>query len=248
MEGFSGVGGGGFGRVGKFGGGFGGQGFGFTGGAGAQQAGGYIGLLQTAQIIRNQYSNIAALGDSVEQLQAAYDAGRIDRFQVDLARQALYNAQSQLLNSRGGLRRYALDNFKLQHGLPPEPHDQGRGSDAGPFQLLDPDLAAVQIRVTDVLTVLREGSQAAALRRAGDEPLTLPTAPPPQPETEAVATDFATLVAERPRAERNRARASRGRPERFAPTRGSTAQAARVARAAWPNAKMPARPRSIPTC
>ena len=58
-----------------------------------------MGLLQTAQIIRNQYSNIAALGDSVEQLQAAHDAGRIDRFQVDLARQALYNAQSQLLNS-----------------------------------------------------------------------------------------------------------------------------------------------------
>ena len=99
LEGFSGVGVGGFGRVGGVGGNQQSQGFGFTGGAGAQQAGGYIGLLQTAQIIRNQYSNIAGLGDSLEQLQAANDAGRIDRFQVDLARQALYNAQSQLLNN-----------------------------------------------------------------------------------------------------------------------------------------------------
>ena len=118
LEGFSGVGAGGFGRVGDLGGQFQGQNFGFTGGAGAQQAGGYIGLLQTAQVIRNQYSNIAGLSDSVEQLQAANDAGRIDRFQVDLARQALYNAQSQLLNSET-IYEDALDNFKLQYGLPP---------------------------------------------------------------------------------------------------------------------------------
>ncbi|MGE3244012.1 MAG: MarR family transcriptional regulator, partial [Pirellulales bacterium] len=119
LEGFAGVGGGGFGQVGGFGGGGNNQGFSFTGGAGAQQAGGYIGLLQTAQIIRNQYANIAGLGDSVEQLQAAHDAGRIDRFQVDLARQALYNAQSQLLNSVATYQD-SLDNFKVQFGMPPD--------------------------------------------------------------------------------------------------------------------------------
>jgi hypothetical protein len=151
LEGFSGVGGGGFGQVGQFFGGFGQQGFGFTGGAGAQQAGGYIGLLQTAQIIRNQYSNIAALGDSVEQLQAAHDAGRIDRFQVDLARQALYNAQSQLLNSQS-IYENTLDNFKFQHGLPPDLPVKIADRMLDNFNLLDPDLAAAQIRVTDVLT------------------------------------------------------------------------------------------------
>ena len=66
-------------------------------------------------------------------LQAAYDAGRIDRFQVDLARQALYNAQSQLLNSEA-IYETTLDNFKLQHGLPPELADQDRRSDARPLQ------------------------------------------------------------------------------------------------------------------
>ena len=90
--------------------------------------------LQTAQIIRNQYSNIAALGDSVEQLQAAHDAGRIDRFQVDLARQALYNAQSQLLNSADASTKTSLDNFKVQYGLPPDLDAQRVRPDAGSFQ------------------------------------------------------------------------------------------------------------------
>jgi hypothetical protein len=192
LEGFSGVGGGGFGRVGQFFGGFGQQGFGFTGGAGAQQAGGYLGLLQTAQVIRNQYSNIAALGDSVEQLQAAYDAGRIDRFQVDLARQALYNAQSQLLNSQS-IYENTLDNFKLQHGLPPDLPVKIADPMLDRFNLLDPDLAALQIRVTDVLTVLREGGEAAEPGGPG-QPLVLPTEPPPEQETEEVPTDFPTLV------------------------------------------------------
>ena len=192
LEGFSGVGGGGFGRVGEFGGGFGGQGFGFTGGAGAQQAGGYLGLLQTAQVIRNQYSNIAALGDSVEQLQAAYEAGRIDRFQVDLARQALYNAQSQLLNSEA-LYETALDNFKLQHGLPPGLPIDVSDPMLDHFNLLDSDLAALQIRVTDVLNVLRSGGEDAEEGQAG-EPLALPQLPPPDAELELAATRLASLV------------------------------------------------------
>lgn len=154
LEGFSGVGTGGFGQVGGFGGGGGQGGAGFTGGAGAQGAGGYLGLLQSAQVIRNQFANIAGLRDSVEQLQAAYDAGRIDRFQVDLARQALYNAQSQLLNSEAQYES-ALDNFKVQHGLPPDLPLVVSDPMLDRFNLLDPDLAALQTRVADVLDVLR---------------------------------------------------------------------------------------------
>jgi hypothetical protein len=193
LEGFSGVGVGGFGRVGGFGGGFGGQNAGFTGGAGAQQAGGYLGLLQTAQVIRNQYANIAALGDSLEQLQAAYEAGRIDRFQVDLARQALYNAQSQLLNSEA---QYAtgLDNFKLQHGMPPSLEVKIADPMLDSFNLLDPELSALQIRVTDVLTVLREGNQAAGTEGGPVQPLALPNLPPPNAELKTEPSDFASLV------------------------------------------------------
>jgi len=195
LEGFSGVGGGGFGRVGGFAGGGFGQGFGFTGGAGAQQAGGYMGLLQSAQIIQNQYANIGGLGDSLAQLQAAYDAGRIDRFQVDLARQALYNAQSQLLNAEADYES-SLDNFKLQHGLPPSLKIKVSDAMLEEFNLLDADLAALQIRVTDVLTVLRGGNQAADAEGAQGDSLALPVFPPPDIEMKPTPTDFPTLVKE----------------------------------------------------
>ncbi len=163
LEGFAGVGGGGFGNVGNFGffGGFGGQGQqfgvggGFTGGAGAQGAGGYMGLLQNQQTIRNQRANVAALRDSYEQLQASYDAGRLDRFQVDLARQALYNAQSQLLTAEAGYES-ALDNFKIELGLPPELEVKVTDPFLDRFNLLDPQLEAVEERVNQTLAGLRE--------------------------------------------------------------------------------------------
>ena len=193
LEGFSGVGVGGFGRVGGVGGTGANQNFGLTGGAGAQQAGGYIGLLQTAQIIRNQYSNIAGLGDSLEQLQAANEAGRIDRFQVDLARQALYNAQSQLLNNENAYAN-ALDNFKVNYGLPPSLDVKIADPLLDHFNLLDPDLSALQIRITDTLTVLREGGLAATPEGLPPQPLILPNEPPPHLKLTAQSTDFASLV------------------------------------------------------
>jgi outer membrane protein TolC len=174
LEGFAGVGGGGFGNVGNFGfGGFFGQGGfnqgvggGFTGGAGAQQAGGYIGLLQTAQQIRNQRSNVFALRDSLDQLQASYDAGRIDRFQVDLALQALYNAQSQLLTAETQYQT-TLDNFKVTYGLPPETPIVIQDSYLDRFNLLDPDLESVEDRVNRLLTELRELRE--AVQDAGED-------------------------------------------------------------------------------
>ena len=161
LEGFSGVGGGGFGQVAinnnQGGGGNGGQGGGggFTGGAGAQGSGGYIGLLQTAQILRNQRNNVTSLRDSVEQLQASYDAGRIDRFQVDLARQALYNAQSQLLTSEA-FYQATLDNFKTSIGLPPELNLNVQDPLLDRLDLLDPELEELRRQVGQGLEALRQ--------------------------------------------------------------------------------------------
>ncbi len=195
LEGFSGIGAGGFGQAGNLGGQFQQQGAGFTGGAGAQQAGGYIGLLQAAQVIRNQYSNIAALTDSVAQLQAAHDAGRLDRFQVDLARQALYNAQSQLLNSET-IYANTLDNFKVQHGLPASLKIKIDDPMLNSFELLDSDLTAVQTRVTDVLTVLREMVEGEPIAMEPVEQLLLPEIAPPEAGAKSRPTDLPTLVAE----------------------------------------------------
>jgi len=155
FTGFTGVGGGGFGRVGGFGGG-GGGGFGgaVTGGAGAGQAGGYLGLLQTQQQIRNQRSNVASLRTSREQLEAAYDAGRIDRFQVDLATQALFNAQSILLQ-RETQYQNELDNYKILLGFPPNLDVKIADPLLDRFILIDPALTDAQNEVAETLEVLR---------------------------------------------------------------------------------------------
>ena len=147
LQGFSGVGGGGFGRIG-------GGGFGTSGGAGASSAGGFLGLLQTQQELRNQRANVAALRDSVLQLEATYEAGRIDRFQVDLTRQALFNAQSQLLNSEAGFAS-SIDSFKIDLGLPPDLPVRLEDDSLDFLQLLDPNLTAFQEEVAEVLDAAR---------------------------------------------------------------------------------------------
>lgn len=155
LTGFTGVGGGGFGRVGGGNFGFGGgAGGGFTGGAGAQGAGGYLGLLQNEQVLRNQYANVIALRDSVSQLQASYEAGRIDRFQVDLARQAQFNAQSQLLTAQNSYQSQ-LESFLTGIGLPPELPVRIEDPMLDRLNLLDPELDKLQKEVSTVLDELR---------------------------------------------------------------------------------------------
>ena len=170
LEGFSGVGSGGFGQIGNVvgggtssggagGGGLTGAGGGFAGGAGAAGAGGYLGLMQTIQSIRNREANVAALRDSLARLQAAGEADRIDRLQIDQARQALFNAQSQLLTSRANFER-SLDNYKVTLGLPPSLDVVIEDPLLSGFDLLDGRLTQIQDTVGHVLEVLRDNKHA----------------------------------------------------------------------------------------
>ncbi|MDZ4657082.1 MAG: hypothetical protein SH868_05830 [Bythopirellula sp.] len=202
LTGFSGVGGTGFGGIG---GGFFGQGFGqggnggnFTGGAGAQGSGGYLGLLQTGQVIRNQYANVAALRDSVMQLEASNEAGRIDRFQVDLARQALFNAQSQLLTAETQYQAF-LEFFLTNLGLPPELEVKIEDPLIDGLNLLDPTLEQLQQRVSDVLDELRSLREAEDQRVQGEaaEQLIVPNLPENlAPAALDLGSSLAPLVAE----------------------------------------------------
>jgi hypothetical protein len=144
LEGFSGVGGGGFGRVGESGSISAG---GTAGGAGAGQAGGYLGLLQAQQDIRNQKANIAALRDSVTLLDAFQEAGRIDSLQVQLTRQAQYNAESRLLTSQVAYES-ALDRFKSTLGLPPQLSVLISDPMLDRFNLIDPENTAAREQLT----------------------------------------------------------------------------------------------------
>jgi hypothetical protein len=156
LSGFSGQGAGGFGGVGDAtgfggggsGGGGGAGGAGVTGsgfaGGGAGQVGGFIGLLQANQQIRNTESSLAAQQQTLQLLEAHLDAGLIDIAQVDQFRQSIETERANLLQSRNGLQNQ-LDGFKTGTlGLPPNISIVLDESLIEPFQFLDPKIAAIQ--------------------------------------------------------------------------------------------------------
>ena len=90
-----------------------------SGRTGAPRANGFYYILEEEQRIRNLESNVARLRESLDQLAAAFDAGRLSsRLQVDQARQALLNSQSLLLSARASYETQ-LDAYKVELGLPP---------------------------------------------------------------------------------------------------------------------------------
>lgn len=149
LEGFTGTAGG-FGRVGGATGGVNNTASGGAG-AGAGQVGGYLGLLQTQQGIRNLEDNVTRLRSNlfrldqflVELKSRSSEEGLVNNIlrqdlQVAQARQALFNAESQLINTRNSYEA-TVDNFKVTLGLPPELCVEVSDTIIKPFQLVDVD-------------------------------------------------------------------------------------------------------------
>jgi len=120
---------------------------GISSGPTAGRAGGFLGLLQDEQTIRNQEANIAALKSSLAQLEAFFEAGRIDFFQVELTRQELFRSQSQLLNRKTDYED-ALDQFKIRMGLPPQLKVRVHDPMLQSFNLVDITLVDLRNRLT----------------------------------------------------------------------------------------------------
>lgn len=148
FEGFTGVGGGGFGRVTTTGAGNAPAGGGGQG-AGAGAVGGYLGLLQTQQNIRNQEDNVKRLRNNLYRLEQfleelktrSGETGLVNNIlrqdlQVAQARQALFNSESRLINSRNDYQA-TLDNFKSTLGLPPTICMEIQDKLLDQFQLID---------------------------------------------------------------------------------------------------------------
>jgi hypothetical protein len=90
-----------------------------SGTIGAPRADGLMGLLEEQQRINNLAGNVARLRESLDQLEAAFEAGRIpSRLQVDQARQALYSGQSSMLSTLAAYQT-RLESYKIDLGLPP---------------------------------------------------------------------------------------------------------------------------------
>lgn len=167
LEGFTGTGGGGFGRVGGAANVAGGTASGGQG-AGAGQVGGYLGLLQTQQEIRNQEDNVERLRNNLYRLEQflnelktrSGEEGLIDNIlrqdlQVAQARQALFNAESRLLNSRNNYQA-TLDNFKLTLGLPPSLCIDANDNLLDGFQLIDRESQQLQLSLDEEVRAFGE--------------------------------------------------------------------------------------------
>jgi outer membrane protein TolC len=127
-----------------------------SGTAVAPRADGLLGLLEEQQRIRNLEANIARLRESLDQFEAAFDAGRISsRLQVDQARQSLADRQSQLLSTRGAYQT-RLDSYKIELGLPPSLPVVVQDPLLDRLSLSDPAATALSRDLSEVLAVVRD--------------------------------------------------------------------------------------------
>ena len=133
---------------------------------------GFLGLVQEIQTIRNQEANVAQLNESLAQLEAAFEAGRIgNRLQVDQARQALFNGQSRLLAAKSSYEN-RLDGFKIFLGLPPDLSVRVIDNYIDAFKLTDPDLVSLQEEVDRLVSSVRDPSRTpdlSSLKKLSDQ-------------------------------------------------------------------------------
>ncbi len=166
LTGFSGTGSGGLGGVGlatgfgrTFGGtgtsGGGGAGTGFAGG-GAGTVGGFIGLLQQLQQLRNTEDSLALQLNQLSKLESYHAAGLITLIQVDNLRQAIETEKATLLQAQNSFEA-TLDNFKVSTmGLPPDLPVTLDDSLIRQFQFLDPRATAIGQDVVTLRTAIGE--------------------------------------------------------------------------------------------
>ena len=123
---------------------FGGEGF----------VGGYTGLLQQLQQIRNSEDNLSLQLRTLERLEAFLDVGLIDLVQVEQFRQSVEDQRANLLLNRNFFE-LALDRYKSNTlGLPP---DQPIALDDGlirQFQLIPRKATAVQNSIVDLQDIV----------------------------------------------------------------------------------------------
>ena len=114
--------------------GFSGQGF----------VGGYIGLLQQLQRIRNTEDSLSLQLRTLSQLEAHMEGGVIDLVQVDQFRQSIENERADLLQTRNSFE-LALDRYKTGTlGLPPDLVIELDDGLISQFQLVVREATAIQ--------------------------------------------------------------------------------------------------------
>lgn len=112
--------------------------------------GGYIGLLQQLQQIRNTEDSLSLQLRTLSQLEAHLDGGVIDLVQVDQFRQSIENERANLLQNRNGFE-LSLDRYKTGTlGLPPDLPIELDDRLIRQFQLVAREATAVQDSIAEL--------------------------------------------------------------------------------------------------
>ena len=127
-------------------------------GARGSSVGGIMRLMLDQILIRNQESNVEGLRDSLDQLTAFNEAGRVKLLQVEQARQSLISSQIRLLQIKNNYQN-SLDSFKIELGLPPQLELQIDDRMLEPFLLMNPRLTQTQAATGEILERLRQREQ-----------------------------------------------------------------------------------------
>ena len=137
--------------------GFSGQGF----------VGGYIGLLQQLQQIRNTKDNLSLQERTLARLAAFQDIGVIDLVQVDQFRQSIENERANLLQIRNSFE-LALDRYKTGTlGLPPDLPIELDDSLIRQFQLVAREATTVEDAIVALQDRIGELSEDASIESVG---------------------------------------------------------------------------------
>jgi hypothetical protein len=130
--------------------------------------GGYIGLLQQLQRIRNTEDNLSLQLRTLAQLEALLDVGVIDLVQVDQFRQSVESERSNLLQNRNSLE-LSLDSYKTSTlGLSPDLPIQLDDSLIQQFQLVARTATAVQDTIVGLQDRVGELPEDATVEVIGD--------------------------------------------------------------------------------
>jgi len=118
--------------------------------SGQGTVGGYIGLLQQLQQIRNTEDSLSLQLRTLSQLEAHLDGGVIDLVQVDQFRQSIENERANLLQNRNGFE-LSLDRYKTGTlGMPPDMPIELDDSLIRQFQLVAREATAVQDSIAEL--------------------------------------------------------------------------------------------------
>ena len=129
-------------------------------GGGSNLSGGYISLLASQVRIANQKNNVTSKRDSERQVNALFEAGRVREYiQVETARASYLDSQSQLMSQVNSYNS-AVEQFVTSRlGLPPDLNVQIKDPLLKEFEIMSPELTAIQEGLETHYLVVRDNVQ-----------------------------------------------------------------------------------------